>query len=345
MNKLAFVSLFFLLTNQLLLSQNDFKPGYIITVNNTKIEGEINFLYKFESYKYCYFRKSKNDSIKYFTPYEIGGYFVNNCLYKSKSIQIDSLNFQQLFLEVLIEGKISLYSYFLKNYKEKIYIENDALGRIELPYTEIDKRVLQRIVKFTTDNHQRILKQYMADCPEIFPQIDNIKKPERIPLIKLIKKYHEILFGNLNQVKHIKKKEPTHFNILPSYQLLRINNSVSIKKNIHFCGSSFTYKDLFSKYFYFKIGFYYGKIDNYNFYQIPIQLLYLYPKYKLKPYFGLCSFTTFGTVNTTNDINNIMTYGLLYDINKNLGIFSEYQIDPIRSNISGLQLGISINMF
>lgn len=100
-------------------SQHNFKPGYIITTNNDIIPGYIDLKRKAISSKICLFKKTKKDSIIYYIPNQLKAYGIENSnLFVTKTIQTDSINNSNIFLEVLIKGKITLYSYYSdgKNY-------------------------------------------------------------------------------------------------------------------------------------------------------------------------------------------------------------------------------------
>jgi hypothetical protein len=200
------VLLFIFTSNLVLLSQSDFKSGYIITNEGEKIEGWINSRNNYLNGKLCIFKKdSLAESIEYY-PNQISAYRFNNSkYYVSKVVKLDNKR-DSVFLECLISGKAILWRYTdqskihlfvekgnsineIENNDIDYYIdlENGNPNYVRFNPDSLEKNV-QRVLK--SNQYKGALKATFVDCPEIFPFIDRLQFDTK-PLIDIFKTYHE----------------------------------------------------------------------------------------------------------------------------------------------------------
>jgi hypothetical protein len=67
------------------------------------------------------------------------------------------------------------------------------------------------------------LRYYLSDCPELFNEIDNIKKPSHLELIKVLKEYHDIKCKDGACIIYKKKMPPLKIDIQPIIGLVKYN--------------------------------------------------------------------------------------------------------------------------
>jgi len=104
------------------IAQNNFKEGFIITLQNDTIKGQIHLTSEKKSYKQCRFRK--DNKLTEYTPNKLKSYsFIEDKTYVS-GILPDS------FVEILISGDLSLYKknkdYYLQKLGGKIHLLSDG---------------------------------------------------------------------------------------------------------------------------------------------------------------------------------------------------------------------------
>ena len=85
--------LLFLIPSLQLLAQSNVREGYIITLQDDTIHGEIDFRTSAMNMKRCVFRKKGDTSFKTYLPGEISGYrFTSNGIYYvSKEVKTDEV--------------------------------------------------------------------------------------------------------------------------------------------------------------------------------------------------------------------------------------------------------------
>jgi hypothetical protein len=179
------VSLLFV---QLLQAQIDFRPGYIIQNNGDTVYGEIDFRSELLRGQSCYFRDPVKFMARDYSPNNLLGYrFIDGKYYISREI-----NGKKVFLEFLIQGKISIY-YLRDTSGEHYYLEKEGYEFTELPYED---KILYKDVSnnmYKSYSHIALLNLYMQDAPAMKEKINGLGKPTHKNLIRLAKNYHEIV--------------------------------------------------------------------------------------------------------------------------------------------------------
>ena len=184
---LIFIILIFVLSIIKLQAQENFQPGYIITNSNDTILGFITKLEN-ESFNKCEFKKAYNQKVTTYLAGQIRAYRFENDgkFFITKKIPVISGDSVR-FLEYLIKGKANIY--FMRDNTDHYYIETENNPILELsePLTLFEKMDGGAYIK--PSSYRGKLKFMLADCPELYPEIEGTKlfAPE---LIKLAKDYH-----------------------------------------------------------------------------------------------------------------------------------------------------------
>jgi hypothetical protein len=179
-------------------SQLNYKSGYIINLENDTIHGLVNDGGEIRNVRVCWFKPDKKTKVKKYYPGEIISYRFDNDKYYQSNIVSDGNNSRNVFTEVLVKGKISMF-YYLKNSKMAYYIEKEngeLIGllnkEVKVPITEdlMDKKV----------NYYNIYDIYEYQNNNLFLNIDIYKDT-----LYSILEGHKNLQNQLMYLKYTKK--------------------------------------------------------------------------------------------------------------------------------------------
>jgi hypothetical protein len=196
-----FISVLFISIVQILNAQSDFKPGYIITLQNDTVYGKIDNRGELLMAQVCIFKSLQGEKHDY-TPSEIKAFRITDEKYYISKL----LNGNMVFLEFLIKGKISIY-YMFDSAGWHYYIEKENEKLVELPFYEKEKIIDSEGIQFESKKHQGILFYLMQDAPQVRSEILEMKMPDHQSLIKLASDYHRIVCNN-NECIIFEKKQP-----------------------------------------------------------------------------------------------------------------------------------------
>ena len=153
-----------------LYGQGEFKPGYIIDLNQDTIYGEIKSGSESRNAQICVFRSGTDAEASEFRPGEIKAYrFTGGSYYVSMEVEEDGVK-KQMFVEYLVNGMADLY-YLRDNKSETYYIRKE--GEDALAIADI-----------------RLLKAVFSDCMEIQSSLDKATLTHN-SLISMTEKYHD----------------------------------------------------------------------------------------------------------------------------------------------------------
>lgn len=180
-----------LLLIPVLYAQNNYRPGFIITVQKDTIYGEIDYRTDKMNAKRCVFQSQGNDTEPVtYHPFEILGYrFTDDGkYYVSKNIELKYGVSTPVFLEYLLQGMKSLYYYETEDNIPIYFVEdNNTLVKIDAP--KLSKQATNIQFKGQTDRYIPLLHYAFKDCPSLAPQIDRARF-SRKEMIKITKEYH-----------------------------------------------------------------------------------------------------------------------------------------------------------
>ena len=177
----------FCLLSQVVLSQTDYREGFIVTQNSDTIKGLIDYKESSGQYFKCKFKRSSDTKTKTYDPSQLKAYwFVNDKRFVSKTVQIneESIN---LFLEYLVKGRVSLYSDSI-NY----FVQKDQDSLIHLQNERLQVKQDQKTYAKNSNRHVAILRYMLRDCPEVKNQINHIVLTEK-KLTVLIENYNNCI--------------------------------------------------------------------------------------------------------------------------------------------------------
>ena len=186
---LHFYILIFVFFSIDLFAQNDFQPGYVLTLDKDTLYGQINLQAIARMCRTCLFRFDKGAEPIEYLPGEITGYrFIGGRYFISRDVEIEG-DTQQVFLEFLVDGISDLY-YFQATHNNYYFLEKDTIGLVLLDNEELsfvneygDEKI-RRI-----ERYKGVLKYSFSDDPGIFPEIDHTNFNHK-SLIDITTRYH-----------------------------------------------------------------------------------------------------------------------------------------------------------
>jgi|WetSurMetagenome_2_1015567.scaffolds.fasta_scaffold100193_2 hypothetical protein len=204
--KNALLLFIFIFSFQIVLSQNKFRQGYIVKLNNDTITGLINYRDNPVASKLCQFRLSEDQPLIEYSPDEIQGYgFVGDRYFLAKADSTEKSGSGKMFFEVLTEGRISLYKY-----NDRFFAEKGDTLMCELTRKQTEAVVDGRRVIYDSKRYLGLLTFLMADCDEIKTRIPKTELYER-SLTELVEDYNRLLTGSIKTYKANKKWTKINF--------------------------------------------------------------------------------------------------------------------------------------
>lgn len=129
----SFILILSLIVSLGVMGQDNFKKGYVITLENDTLFGKINDAGGFKNSRLCTFKPYKKHRVTEYLPGEIKGYrMLNDKYYVSKAVG-DKEGTKHKFIEVIIEGPVSLY-HDRKSSEKAFYIQKKDSDLIPLVY-------------------------------------------------------------------------------------------------------------------------------------------------------------------------------------------------------------------
>ncbi|MEO7989451.1 MAG: hypothetical protein ABI663_07920 [Chryseolinea sp.] len=152
--------------SSLCFGQGDYRQGYIIKSNGDSISGYVGYRGKKSNYKSCLFKESKKGEKIRYSPSELKAYgIIDDRRFESKRVEIDSGRAEMRFIEIIIKGAVSLYSY-----KNIYFIEKDSL--VKLPKSKsVTVQTAQGPYKKEDKRFVGILNYMLSDCNVMGPDV------------------------------------------------------------------------------------------------------------------------------------------------------------------------------
>lgn len=172
-----------MISSMLSFSQTNYKAGFIVKEKDT-LYGEIDYRNDKNLSEICRFKKG--DVVKEYTPEDIDAYrFKDDRLFVSEEI-----GQKKVFLEVLIKGKLNVFSFTEILGTPRYFISNDKYSLKEVTYPEEDVARAAKNYIARLNRHKALLNVYTYDAPSLKSKIESINQPTRKNLIKFAKTYH-----------------------------------------------------------------------------------------------------------------------------------------------------------
>jgi len=185
----------------------EWKSGYIVTLENDTIRGQIGKRDNGQDHLTCMFKSIDSGKIDYYSPQELLFYGSNDGLLYS-SLNIETVTLQgQYFVQFLFEGIISLYYIELQDKSIYTYVlERKDTGNTFF-IKGFDKTQSRDILRKRMKN---TLNLFLGDCPEVEEDINKMRGT-RLELISLLEKYHHIICKDDSCIIYLEKKpKQTH---------------------------------------------------------------------------------------------------------------------------------------
>lgn len=310
------LSVFYCIQNTL-YAQTDFRKGFVVTLAGDSIKGLVSYSEGSRAYQKCIFQEPTNGNIREYTPTDIQSYgFIDNRLFRRKTIDINDV-VQNAFLEVLVEGPLSLYrhgnSFYVEKDGELQKLRNDK----KETYQRADYLTMKKVI-LDSNEYIATLNMLMFDCVELRPRIQKTRLGEA-QLTRLFERYNNCngktskaykdkkpwlksnfgISGGLNiSTLHVRTQDPVLLPVSATYRQSlspligislyiaapRLSERFSFHSNVYF---------LTSKYYHYSLINY----DNYalrNFVtvnvsqiKIPVSICYTFPHKKITPFINV----------------------------------------------------------
>lgn len=129
----SFILILSLIVSLGVMGQDNFKKGYVITLENDTLFGKINDAGGFKNSRLCTFKPSKKHKVTEYLPGEIKGYRMYNDKYYASKPVGDKEGTKYKFVEVIIEGPVSLF-HDRKSTEKAFYIQKKDSDLVRLVY-------------------------------------------------------------------------------------------------------------------------------------------------------------------------------------------------------------------
>jgi hypothetical protein len=197
-------------------ASNNFKPAIIIGLKNDTLKGLIDFRSDQLNSIDCRFKSSENDVVKIFKPKQIAGYKFakEGRYYISHEINIDSIDKEMVFLEVLVMGTVNLYFYQDNENSDHYFFEKTKNELIEVTkkkdrISNVSGLEVKRVLYNRSSNYNMYLNdvEYRKVIANVFKESARVSARaafaafQRKDFIELTSKYN-IEMGN-NSTKNI----------------------------------------------------------------------------------------------------------------------------------------------
>ncbi|MFN8206026.1 MAG: hypothetical protein U0T82_01265 [Bacteroidales bacterium] len=278
-----FLLLLNLVTISILLNAQDLREGYIFSKDDT-IKGILKFQGDIRNSKEC-IHISDMDKEKILLPFEIDGYMFKNGKYYISKYLVKSDSTINIFAEYLVKGQKDLFYY--RDYAGFHYLINaNDSSLIEIPYEQKIVNIDGKSYLRESKQHIILLKSYFSDCPSLFSEIENLKKPDTRSLISITKTYHDLVCGENSCVVYKKQRVPMKIAVEPRLELTKFKGESGYFRQ--YGGLFFIWLPVSNENLYLKSGVLYSTHnDNISMYKIPLQFEYMFPKKIVKPKFDL----------------------------------------------------------
>jgi hypothetical protein len=166
-------------------SQSDFRKGFVIRQKSDTAFGFIDYHESSRAYRFCDFKRSEKDAVISYEPGEIAAYgFLSDRFFESRPILKDDRR-EQVFVQVLVKGEVSLYEFDARFLVEK--------GEQELePLLNEGKELYLEdgpVIKYS-NQHIATLSILLFDCPEVRSALQDVQLLEK-SLTTLIVDYNK----------------------------------------------------------------------------------------------------------------------------------------------------------
>ncbi|MBB3700107.1 hypothetical protein KMW28_14950 [Flammeovirga yaeyamensis] len=307
------------------------RKGKLVTLSNDTIDAMI-YHKDILNYKKCTYEQD-GQTLNY-SPSEIKGYLFNDgAHYISKSIPVNDDEYEQRFVEYLVEGVKNLYVIRHKG-AFKYYIDYDENKLLQLHYGKKEVKI-EDVKYFQKDRRMNTaLLMYFEDASDnVKKKIEYLENPSTSSLTNITEQYHNESCGENSCVVYRKDKGKLNVSIAPTMGYMVYP---TIKTQYNNVGALlYLWLPNSSEHLYVRTGFIYGyeveKDEATTEYGdlaiIPIQFEYRFGKGVINPRLNL-GFNYYHVPSTRkNDLAFSGGAGLNVNVTKRFSLFGEIQTD------------------
>ncbi|MBL0743473.1 outer membrane beta-barrel protein [Chryseolinea lacunae] len=166
-------------------SQSDYRKGFIVTSAYDTVRGFVNYREGAKAYKECDFKPAENAAPVSYKPGQLTGYgFVDNAYFVSRTVEVEKGKPETVFIEVLVNGPVSLYKYYGGFFMEK------ADGRLMwIAYGETRIENESGVYVKKSNRHIGIVNMMLYDCEAIRHSVERLTLSEK-HLTNLVERYN-----------------------------------------------------------------------------------------------------------------------------------------------------------
>lgn len=318
--KFLIPAIIILLFTKVTFSQQGFKPCYIIKNKADTIFGTGNVS---RNQDYCMFKRFTTNEYIQLLPSEIDAFrIIDGKYYISRQIAGFNEKPKWVFLEFLVDGKIDLFAiagsgrFFIEKENNELLELNDNASTL--------KKIGGKDYRIRDNRYIGLIKLFMAETPQLFPEIDKIEDLNQHDLVNLSLEYHEASckeYECINYAKNVPKvtyklEIASGVNYHNSYYTPHIGLLVHIWRPLRNQKLYFITGVLYSARNYSRRNF--GNTQ-YNF-KIPISMQYVFGKKAFKPTIA------FGFPTGIYFISSIQG-GFIYSLTRNIEFCLNASVD------------------
>jgi hypothetical protein len=328
-----------IISTGILNAQRDFRPGYIIKAVGDTIFGQIDYRGSLSMSSVCMFQDKENKITEYQPNDIIAFRFIDSKYYVSREV-----NNKKVFLEYLINGKISIY-YMRNDTGDHYYIDKEGEKLTEMPYEEGIQKLDNTDVFYQSTKHIGLLRYYMKDAPQLQSRINSVKTLEHNNLIKLAVDYHNAVCDGEKCIIY-EKKRPL-IGIIPEFivGIVSYPNGVTDKySRLEGIDSKFRlqagiighiWMPRVNEKLYFRSGLLFSRPTIWGIkepiFKVPLQLEYIYPNGFFRPRMAIGANFYFPASKPTASLNlggNLkLTETLFLSVTSDIEFKSSYSIN------------------
>lgn len=196
-------------------SQN-YKEGYIISLDGDTVRGMIDFQTDIQNSKECKFRESENSQVRKYLPFDISGYrFLNEKkYYVPKNIELEGVQ-QHVFLEYLVDGRMKLY--YHNDGTQLYYLFEKESGEMNI-LTKREDRVDSKRKIIPDNRYIGIIKYTFRDHPAITAEADKIRFDHK-SMIRIAKQYNDEVYASVDESVVFQEEEPAKYGALVKFSV------------------------------------------------------------------------------------------------------------------------------
>lgn len=191
MKKTIIITFLLIITNTGLYAQSNFKVGYIVNLIQDTIKGYIDYNSSTSNEKICVFKKILNDTLINYSPSEIMAYGIQNLrYYESRFVNLNKEGYKHVFIEKIVQGKISLFKY-----DQELFVQKNNTNLIQLENNKIEgieKEGRPGVVR--SNKYVGILSYLTNDRPEMYKEVQRVVLSEQ-SITNILEKYNAAIGG------------------------------------------------------------------------------------------------------------------------------------------------------